>query len=149
MSPAKGTFSEASAKKKEKQWITDELIHGQVIDKCRSSELGTDLPIAKLQEIACSFEAVDIQLIAMLAKNNKTSALDSDNDEYALTVDSKNIGGMVIVQLGGVSMEGLINSGASTSDMRGAEIPENQMVWEAKRVQVKDVVTPAQTTIQS
>ena len=52
----------------------DELIHGQVIDKCRSSELlrklttrETDLPIAKFKEIACSFEAVDIQLIAMLA----------------------------------------------------------------------------------
>ena len=46
---------------------------------------------------------------------NRTSTFDSDNDEYELTVDSKNIGGMVIVQLGGVSMEGLINSGASTS----------------------------------
>ena len=46
---------------------------------------------------------------------DRTSAHDSDNDEYALTVDSKNIGGMVIVQLGGVSMEGLINSVASTS----------------------------------
>ena len=46
---------------------------------------------------------------------DRTSTLDSNNDEYALTVDSKNIGGMVIVQLGGVSMEGLINSGASTS----------------------------------
>ena len=44
-----------------------------------------------------------------------TSGANSDNDEYAFTVDSGNIGGMVTVQLGGVSVEVLIDSGASTN----------------------------------
>ena len=43
------------------------------------------------------------------------SRADSDNNEYAFTVDSGKKGGMVIVQLGGVSVEVLIDSGASTN----------------------------------
>ena len=46
---------------------------------------------------------------------DSTSGADSDNDEYAFTVDSGNIGGMVTVQLGGVFVEVLIDSGASTN----------------------------------
>ena len=178
----------------------DEPIRDQVIDKCRSSELrrkllikGTDLTLAKLQEIARSFEAVDIQLKAMCGEEQQvnrvyhketadqyksrdreghfsrdrscparnaecqkchkighfaavcqtknvssqenfssqgvrkkgkfgvnsicesTSGANSDNDEYAFTVDSGNIDGMVTVQRGGVSVEVLIDSGASTN----------------------------------
>ena len=50
----------------------DEPIRDQVIDKCRSADLrrklllkGTHLTLEKVQEIARSFEAVDIQLKAM------------------------------------------------------------------------------------
>ena len=46
---------------------------------------------------------------------DSTSGADSNNDEYGFTVDSGNIGGMVTVQLGGVSVEVLIDSGASTN----------------------------------
>ena len=50
----------------------DEPIHDQIIDKCRSADLGrrlllegTHLTLEKVQEIALCFEAVDIQLKTM------------------------------------------------------------------------------------
>ena len=42
------------------------------------------------------------------------SGADSENDEYAFTVDSGNIGGMLTVQLGGVSVEVLTDSPQAT-----------------------------------
>ena len=98
MSSTKGTFSEASNKKKEKWWISllldyesnqktaigkmlmSRFVIKSLIDKCRSSELrrkllikGTDLTLAKLQEIARSFEAVDIQLKAMCGEEQQVN----------------------------------------------------------------------------
>ena len=59
---------------------SDEPIRDQVIDKCRSSELrrkllikGTDLTLAKVQEIARSFEAVDIQLKAICGEEQQVN----------------------------------------------------------------------------
>ena len=50
-----------------------------------------------------------------------------DSDECAFTLESGNIGVMVTVRLGGVPVEALIDSCASTNveDMGRAEIPEN------------------------
>ena len=55
--------------------------------------------------------------------SDSTPGADSDNDEYAFTVDSGNIGGMVTVQLGAVSGGVLIDYGASTNviDKRTSE----------------------------
>ena len=56
----------------------EEPIRDQVNGKCRSSKLrrkllikGTDLTIAKLQEITRSFEAVDIQLKAVCGEGKQ------------------------------------------------------------------------------
>ena len=62
---------------------------------------------------------------------DSTSRADSDNDECAFTLDSGNISVMVTFQLGGVPVEALIDSCASTNveDMGRAEIPQNQMLF--------------------
>ena len=51
---------------------------------------------------------------------DSTSVADSDNDECAFTLDTGNIGVMITVRLGGVPVEALIDSFASTNveDMR-------------------------------
>ena len=59
---------------------------------------------------------------------DSTSRADRDNDECAVTLDS---GVMVTVRAGGVPVEALIDSCASTNveDMERAEISENQMLF--------------------
>ena len=63
---------------------------------------------------------------------DSTSGADSDNDEYAVTVDSGNIGGMITVQLGGVSVEVLIDFGASTNVI-------DKRTWEELKSQKSNV----------
>ena len=63
---------------------------------------------------------------------DSTSGADSENDQYAVTVDSGNIGGMITVQLGGVSVEVLIDSGASTNVI-------DKRTWEELKSQKSNV----------
>ena len=66
----------------------DEPIRDQVIDKCSSADLrgklllkGTHLTLEKVQEIARSFEAVDIQLKAMTSVEEDRQQVNLDEQE--------------------------------------------------------------------
>ena len=57
---------------------------------------------------------------------DSTSGADNDNDECVFTLDNGNIGVMITVRLGGLPVETLMDSCASTNvkDMQRAEIPK-------------------------